>query len=411
MLFFIALAFSFFSCASLPVISFPEDGIYSYDFERSVDCVEVTAMYKAYGLDAYQTIQKRSYGNAVLMQDRSFVEPETRILISISPIGEVYSPQNPTINGKYKRNGDFFLQGYYEENSQISKITISGKLFFTQDSERASKDYNGDFILTDNGTERKQKVKIENGLYLWEYEEKNDDDFTTWPVIVSADGTIRCGYDMTVRSGIKNQSDMLVSSSNKSLGNVSKDGRIIIRTITNNYGSGQSGEEKKIDFSGLRGSENLSQISKEKAEESKIRKALTKTSKKRQIEIKENPPEWYSDFIPNDENYLYGSARKSHADKEIALKIAELTAVSQIKSSLVQNVVTYTQTEKALSMDNENNTKSDSKFFRAVETFSSIQIPYKIMNSFYDENTHTAYLVARLTKAEAEKILAQEEKK
>lgn len=399
-----ALAFTLFSCASLPESTFPPEGVYSYDFERYVDCVEITAMYKSYGMDAYQNILKKSYGNAVLMQGGTFVEPETRILISISPNGEVSSPQNPTISGKYKKNGDLFFQGYYEENSQISKITISAKLLPSREYERASTDFDGDFILVDNGTGRKQKVKIENGLYLWEYDEKQKDDFETWPVIVSSDGTIQCGFDMTVRSGVKNMTNMLVSSLNKTHGKVSKDGKILVQTITKNYGTGQNGEENIVDFSGVRGTENLVQISKEKAEESKIQNKLTKARVNRQIEKKENPPEWYSDFIHNDSEFLYGSARKTHADKATALKIAELTAVSQIKSSLVQNIVTKTEAEKNMSQENNGETKNESKFFRAVETFSDIQIPYEVKNSFYDEKTNTAYVVVRLSRTEADKI-------
>ena len=395
------------SCASVPKSNFPPDGIYSYDFERYVDCVEVTAMYKALWMDAYQNILKKSYGNSVLMQNGSFVEPETRIVILISQNGDVSSPDNPSINGKYKKNGDFFFQGYYEENSQISRITINGKLLLTKDSERASKDFDGDFIQTDNGTERKQKVKIENGLYLWEYDEKQEGDFKTWPVIVASDGTIHCGFDMTVRSGVKNMTDMLVSSSTESYGKVNRDGTIQVQTITKNYGTGQNGEENKIDFSGIRGTENLSQISKEKKEESEIQKALTKSAGKVKISKIENPPEWYSDFIPNDADFFYGSARKTHADKNTALKIAELTAVSQLKSCLVQNVVSKTESEKSDSQVDGSKTKTESRFFHAIESFSSMQIPYEVKNSFYDEKTGTAYVVVSLSRKKTEEIRKQ----
>lgn len=262
------------------------------------------------------------------------------------------------------------------------------------------KTLDGDFILTDNGSERKQKVRIEKGLYLWEYEEKEEDDFETWPVIVSSDGRFHCGFDMTVRSGVKNMSDMLVSSTCESYGKVKADGSIQVQTITKNYGSTQSGEESKIDFSGVRGSENLSQISKEKSTDSKIKKTLTKASGKTQVPKKENPPEWYADFIPNDSDFLYGSARKSHADKETALRIAELTAVSQIKSSLVQKILSKSEAEKSMIQERDGKTKAESRFFRATETFSLMQIPYEVAESFYDEKTGTAYVVVRLGRSQ-----------
>ena len=400
----LSLALILSSCASTPKSNFPSDGVYSYDFERYVDCVEAVFMYKAYGMDAYQNILKKSWGNAVLMQGGLFVEPETRILISISPSGEVSSPENPSISGTYKKNGEFFFQGYYEENSQVQKITINGTLLFSAEKERASSAFDGDFLLTDNGTERKQKVRIENGLYLWEYEEKQDGDFETWPVIVGADGTIRCGFEMTVRSGVAGLTNMLVSSANETYGKVSADGKIQVQTITKNFGTGQAGEENKIDFSGVRGTENLNQISKESGGKSEIAKVLTKAGGKKQDEKKENPPEWYADFIPNDTESLYGSARKTHADKETALKIAEITAVSQIKSVLSQDILVRTEGKKSMSQKG-GETATESSFFRAIDTFSKVSIPYEVKNSLYDEKTLTAYVVVSLSRAAAEKII------
>lgn len=397
------LIFAFLFCTSVQsavAVPFPQDGVYSYDFERYVDCVEITAMYQAYGMEAFQTIQKTSWGNAVYMQDGSFVEPETRIQLSVSPTGAVTSPDNPSISGKLKRNGDLFFQGYYEENSQTLKITINGKLLRLKDKAHASKAYDGDFILTDSGSGRRQKVRIENGLYTWEYEDKADDDFETWPVIVGADGKIDCGFEMTVHTGVKGLSDMLVSSSNRSMGKVEPSGIIQIQTLTQNYGTGQSVESETITFSGSRGAENLGQISKENDDSQIIRKLKARKNKK-QNQPKENPPEWYSDFIPNDEVFIYGSARKSHEDRTTALKIAEITAVSQIKSSLLQDFTSYTSAEKSMTQ-NDGSSKTDSQFFRAVESFSTLQIPYTVRNSFYDEKTQTAYVVVCLERRFAE---------
>ncbi|MBR1638981.1 MAG: hypothetical protein IJ688_06310 [Treponema sp.] len=39
--------------------AFPKDGIYSYDFERYVECIETVAMYQAYGMEAYQDILRK----------------------------------------------------------------------------------------------------------------------------------------------------------------------------------------------------------------------------------------------------------------------------------------------------------------------------------------------------------------
>lgn len=390
--------------------TFPKDGIYSYDFERYVECVELVAMYQSYGMEAYQDILKKSFGNAVYIEDGSFIEPETRILLSVSSTGKVTSPDNPSISGRLRRNGEFFFQGYYEENSQILKIAIKGTLLYSDPASRASKKYDGDFTMTDNGTERKQKVRIEDGLYIWEYEDKQDDDFETWPAIVNADGVINCGFEMTVRSGVKGLSQMVVSSKNQSYGKVDPSGQIQLRTITQNSGTGQSGESEEISFSGTRGTQSMNKISKESSEDSGVKKSFKRNRKKPQNTPKGNPPEWYSDFIEADDNYIYGSAKKTHADKDSALKIAEITAASQIKLSLSADVQVRSESKKSVSQENSENGEVESSFFGAVDTFSNIKIPYSVKNSFYDEESKTAYVVTILPKDEAEKILAEYKK-
>ena len=401
------LAFVFASCASVPRVIFPQDGIYSYDFDRYVENVELAVIYKAYGMEAFQIIQKKSVGNAVYMQGGSFIEPETGIMISISALGNVSSPDNPSISGKYKRNGEFFFQGYYEENSQVLKIAIRGILLPTDASSRASSKYNGDFVLVDNGTERKQKVKIENGIYTWEYEDKQADDFTTWPTLVAPDGSIHCGFEMTVHTGVKGASEMVVSSKNESFGKVTPDGTISLKTLTKNSGTGQSGASEEITFNGTRGTENLNQITKDESDDSSVEKYFTKKRKTIQNQVKENPPEWYSDFIDNDEEYIYGSARKTFDDKNSALKIAEITAASQIKMTLSSEVQVHSEAKKSMSQDDSSGTKIESSFFSAVDSFSKINIPYVVKNSFYDEKTKTAYVVTALSRAEAEKLLSK----
>ena len=397
-----AASVALFSCASVPDGTFPQDGVYSYDFERYVDSVEFVYGCKVMGYDAYQNILKKSWGNAVYMQNGTFVEPETRIQISIAPNGDVSSPQNPSIYGKYKKNGDFFFQGYYEENTQIQKIVISAKLLPSPSSERASGAYDGDFVLTDNGTERKQNVKIEDGLYIWKYQEKQEDDFETWPVIVQSDGSINCGFDMTVRAGIKGMYDTLVSSRNESFGKVEPNGTIQMRTLTQNAGTGQSEISETLTFTGSRGTENFSQISKEQKGESEAIKVLTKAKNINRPAKKETPPEWYSDFIPNDADFIYGTAKKTHASAEAALKIAEITAASQIRTYLSHSVTQSSEAKKSMKKNDE--TKTESGFFRAIDSVSMIEIPYTVKNSFYDEKTETAYVTVTLARAEAEKL-------
>ncbi|MCR5290896.1 MAG: hypothetical protein K6E51_12970 [Treponema sp.] len=403
LLFSVLTVVLFISCASVPREAPSLDGVYSYDFERYVDCVEYAYTFQSYGMDAYQNILKKSWGNAVYIQDGTFVEPETGILISIAPDGQVSSPDNPSINGTYDTNGDFFFQGYYEENGQVVRITINGTLLYSADAARASKAYDGNFVLVDNGTERKQNVTIENGLYIWEYQDKQDDDFTTWPTIVNADGSIHTGFEMTVRSGIRGLSEMLVSSTNESSGKVTPSGSIQLQTITQSYGTGQSGESETITYSGVRGTENMSQITKAQSNESTVKSAFQKRASQGALTLKGTPPEWYSDFIMNDDLYLYGSARKTHDDSATALKIAEITAASQIRSALVQKVAT--RSESQMTQTQGEASQSESRFFRSMDSFSQIPIPYTVKNSFYDETTRTAYVVVSLLREEGEKCL------
>lgn len=401
----------FSSCASTPTATtespksnrtFPKDGIYSYDFDRYVNCVELALMYQDYGMIGYQTIQKKSWGNAVYIQNGSFVDPETRIILEISEQGEVTSPDNPSISGSYKRDGNFFFQGYYEENSQILKISISGKLLYSDEEDRASSAYNGKFLLTDEGTGRKQNVTINNGLYTWEYKDKVDEDFSTWPVLVSANGKISCGFEMTVRSGIKGISEMMTSSTNQTYGSVDTKGLLQMQTLTQTAGSGQSVQSDTITFSGVRGSQNLNQIEKDQLD-ADAKKYFSSSSKKKEKQQKTNPPEWYSDFIKNDQDFLYASARKTHENPNVALQVAEITAVSQLQSSIAQDVKIIRESEKTMTQGQTSS--KESSFFQLLDSFNQITIPYTVKNKFYDNESHTAYVVVELSRKEAEELI------
>ena len=150
----------------------PKNGLYMFNYERILNSVDVQQIYAVYGIEARQDIIRKVEGCGVLIENGMFLDPESGIEISISPVGKISSPENPTIHGKYKNNGEITFYGFYEENNQTIQITLTGVLISKEESRRGGKSLNGIYETVDNGSGKSQKVVVSDGLYTWEFKDE-----------------------------------------------------------------------------------------------------------------------------------------------------------------------------------------------------------------------------------------------
>lgn len=383
----------FFGCASFSLSYrgvFFADGVYSFDYERIIDCVEVAAIYKSYGIDAKQDITKKMHGSAVFVKNRQFVDPETKILLTVAANGAISSPQNETIHGKYTKKGDAVFQGFYEENGQLVHLTVQGRLLRSDHRARASFDYDGEFTMTDSGTGRKQYVAVKDGLYLWRYAEERQGDFEPWPIIVHSDGSVDTGLELLSRTVIKDQSEMIFDTVHQANGKISPSGSIAMTCMTTTTGSGIADVSQPFVYSGKRLSSEESVVMGDD-----IYTMLTVSPYAGYTKAK-NMPEWYTDYPEAEKDFLVAAAKKTHSDKETALRIAESCAASDIVSSISISVRLATEAK---------HTGTYKYLYRLADSTALQSIPYAVRRQYYDETSHTAFVIVELRKSKADRII------
>lgn len=129
-----------------------ESGVYTYDYERVESSVDLQEMYRAYGIEGGQSIEKKATGAAVLVEGRRFTDPETGLLLELGADGTVSSPENATIQGSYKKGGSLLFFGFYEENGQTFQLSVKGMLLRSDSGDRAGSEFDGEYRATDSGT-------------------------------------------------------------------------------------------------------------------------------------------------------------------------------------------------------------------------------------------------------------------
>ena len=121
-IFLVLFLFLFFSCKSIPsmdnVVNY-----YSYDYELLFNFSEYNLMFQENSdYNISQNFTKKATGMVVLMNNNSFIEPDFGYRLVISPTGAITSPDNPTVQGKYKGNGDIYWRAVDEVSGFFRNI-------------------------------------------------------------------------------------------------------------------------------------------------------------------------------------------------------------------------------------------------------------------------------------------------
>lgn len=363
-----------------------ESGVYTYDYERVESSVDLQEMYRAYGIEGGQSIEKKATGAVVLVEGRRFTDPETGLLLELGADGTVSSPENATIQGSYKKDGSLSFFGFYEGNGQTFQLSVKGMLLRSDSGDRAGSEFDGEYRATDSGTGRSQIVTVSDGLYIWKYADAQDGDFDPWPTVVLPDGTFRSGFELTTHASMGNFSEQTFFTKNMTEGKLRDGGGIRIRTITVTNGTGVAGEQTPITYEGVRA---VSEDRISSAE--KIRSALSGAGNRKSSAaraFKEVPaPEWYSERLFVEEGKFVSCGMKQGGDKETALKIAESIALGKIASYRALAVSSET-TGKTKATE----TSNERRLYETVSTVAQQQIPYKVTARFYNEEHKVAFV-------------------
>ena len=322
------------------------------------------------------------------MQDSGFVEPDYGYLLEISPSGRISSRDNASVTGKYHDDGTFYWQGVEESGGVLRNLLVRGKLLPSRAQNRADSRYDGSFVLTDPGTGREQQVLVQDGLYFWHYAQPKEDDFEPWPLVVQPDGTIVYSLEMITRSGMVGMYDMTFSSEVYTSGQVELDGSISVSSITKTLGTGMMApQEAKVNYVATSGSQQLQE---------KLGQEMGRTlaggskaaSKNLAGEIRKNPPPlWFAADLDTSPDVAAGRGMKRHEDRAVALELAEAAAVAEAISAISITVARESRGYE---------TNQERRLYEVVETVASRSHDYRVVNSLYDSESSTAYVMVEM---------------
>jgi len=106
-------------------------------------------------------------------------------------------------------------------------------------------------------------------------------------------------------------------------------------------------------------------------------------------EPKPNPakyPSWYLKF-PTKPGFIYASGEKTFAVKKTALAIAEASAAANLAEQIQVHIESSTT---------EISTNSKTNLDERIKSESSRRVNYKIIEQFYNEETHTAFVLLEM---------------
>ena len=385
----VLVVFSCFAgCGSVPKASLAGN-FYTYDYELLLSFTESCYLYQqSAGMRMYQDYTKTASNVVVQMQDSGFVEPDYGYLLEISPSGRISSRDNASVTGKYHDDGTFYWQGVEESGGVLRNLLVRGKLLPSRAQDRADSRYDGSFVLTDPGTGREQQVLVQDGLYFWQYAQPAESDFEPWPLVVQPDGTIVYSLEMITRSGMVGMYDMTFSSEVYTSGQVELDGSISVSSITKTLGTGMMApQEAKVNYVATSGSQQL----QEKLGQ-EMGRTLAGGSKSASKNLsgggrKNPPPLWFVADLDTSPGVAAGRGMKRHEDRAVALELAEAAAVAEAISAISITVARESRGYE---------TNQERRLYEVVETVASRSHDYRVVNSLYDSESSTAYVMVEM---------------
>ena len=333
-------------------------GLYSYDYNRRIYGIENA-------MQPYQyKSEKIAYGEAVFIDyNRSFFEPELQITIHIGDDNSVSCTENPTVCGIAHDDGRVELTCTLRQNERSFLLVQRSLLLKAYPTLLAGEQYNGIYKFPSQDKD----ITVKNGVY-----------YSELPGTINADGTFTNGFTMSDTIGIAGFGESAFFSEFKEEGRLFTNGELEVKTYSNNSGAISSNTSQSFVYSGTKTANDV------------IESEKTLAYRKRQPEFSAiytdgNYPAWFNFSAGKNNKSFYACGEKSAGDKDTAMNIAVSEALAQI-SALISVDIYSELSVKQVSVD------SKTELHELVEQFTSINLPYAVTNSFFDEKTGTAYV-------------------
>ncbi|MDR1352067.1 MAG: hypothetical protein LBK05_02200, partial [Treponema sp.] len=312
-------------------------------------------------------------------------DPVLDMYLSVDGEGRISSIENPTVTGILSENGAFFWSGLTEQHGRENHVAVKGSLVPLPPSSRGDSRYDGLYHLTDTGTGREQLALVKDGLYTWTYTDGEEAGFSPWPTLIRPDGSF--GFDTEWTTVLEmGESRANFSTGIAARGKIDPARGISLEFLSHTAGAQDGGRESPAIYTGImaRTAEFPNEALPQDA--AAVLPAATGAARKAPLPDWSGYPSWYHK-PPARENALFGVGQKTFSSRDTAFGMAEAAAAADIALRLRARV--------------ENRIEdSESELGRRADSVISIeaaeQIPYRVVERVYREETGTAFVLLEL---------------
>jgi hypothetical protein len=362
-------------------------GWYLYDFERTFKGIEDEYnMSLNTGMKIVQEITWKYTGVVCRFEDGVLYDPVTGIELSINSAGGIGCTENISIKGTLEKDGRIFWSGLKEEHGRLNSIFVKGTLRLLPASYRGGREYDGIYHLIDTGTGREQLVNIRDGFYTWNYIDGEEAGFTPWPLLVRPDGSVTCSMEITTVMEMGNLSKVNYSTGFSIQGKIVPGQGIFMEEVSRSSGALQDQKDAPQVYAGtmIRSGEYPNDAIPIDIESLvKSGRAAIKTEQKPNIA---KYPSWYIK-LPVKSGFIYAAGEKTFAVKETAFALAEAAAAANIAEQIRVHIES-----SIVEISNNDKTLIDER----IKSEALQRVNYKIVERFYNEETHTAFVLAEM---------------
>jgi len=347
-----------------------KNGWYMFDFDCTFKGIEDE--YNQTSITKTRIVQELVYkynGVVCYFEDGVLYDPVMKIELLINGEGGINCAENISIRGIMGKDGRIFWSGLKEEYKRLTGIFVKGILRPLSDSDIAGKEYDGVFHIIDSRSKKEQLVNIKNGFYTWKYIDGQEAEFTPWPVLVRPDGSVSCGMEITTVKEIGEASKVSYTTVFSLKGKIVLGQRISMEEVPLSSGAARDQKDAVRAYAGTMirpGEYPNDAIPKDIESLVKAGRAAIKA------EPKPNPakyPSWYLK-LPSKPGFVYATGEKTSTVQKTALALAEAAAASLAEQTRVH--------------------------IEGNKSKSSQQLNYKIIERHYNEETHTAFVLAEI---------------
>jgi hypothetical protein len=368
------------------------NGWYQYDSERTFKGIEDEyTMSQSLGVKVVQEVTYKYTGVVTNFAGGALYDPVTGIELLIDSKGNISCAENVSIRGAVNRNGSFQWNGFHTENGRLNSIFVKGTLTPLPASVRAGPAFDGVYHMTDQGTGRRQLVKISSGFYTWAYLGNEEAPFTPWPTLIHPDGAFSFSMDITTVMEMGEASRMHFTNGFLSQGKVIPGQGISMEEVVRSaglastgLGNDQRGRPQVYSGTAIRSGEFPNEAIP--ADIDSLIQNGRSTARAAPKPDRANYPPWYLN-LPSKAGFICAAGEKTFADRETAFAMAEAAAAAYLADQIMVRIQS-TATE----VSNNAGTRIEEH----IRNEALQRLKYRVVERTYNEKTSTAFVLLEM---------------